>query len=206
MEEKDPTLEGTVSDPTPEKKAGEEQTPQKTDEVDYKAKYLESSKEAIRLKKELEKYNGDKKPEKAEVKPEAEKGDLDEVISRKVKEVVNPYIREQEEKRVDDWLKKNSDAVDYLEKIQENYGNMPGKSVEEKLENALLVAKKDKAKESGKKEMAFSFYQRDQIIASGGAGADSSGETLPILSAEEKRIAKNMKISEEAYAKRKLTK
>lgn len=214
MEEKDQTSEETLEEDNPketsEEKAEEtetpaEETPKETTEpeIDYKAKFRESQREGIRLAKELKKANEPKKPEKVET--EADTDTLDQIVEKKVQEQIAPLTAKQDDEKVNKFLKDNPDAMDYLKEIDETYSKMPGKTVEVKLENAFLVAKKDAMKETGKKEMAFSLYQKEQAVASG-SGASSSGaesSSLP-LTTEEKQVASAMGLKEEAYAKRKL--
>ena len=64
-----------------------------------------------------------------------------------------------------------------------------------------MLAKKDAAKQSGKKEMAFSIYQKEQASTSGGASI-AVGESLPQLNEDQKKVAHSFGIKEEVYAKR----
>jgi len=208
LEETQDTSEKEVEE-TSEKTAEVKETPQqKTEpEVDYKVKYRESQKEAIRLAKKLKEVEAKKivEPQPEVVETESEGETIDQIVEKKVQEKVAPIMVEQQEKKVDDWLNKNPEAYDYLKEIEDNYTKMPGKSVEQKLENAFLIAKKDAIKNSGKKEMAFSLYQKEQASASGGASV-STGESLPDLTEEEKKVAQAFGIKEEVYAKNKLKK
>lgn len=226
MAEKDPTLKGTLEDDTPkstpEKTAKEKETPQepekepeKTPEepVDYKFKYDElgeryraQREEAIRLKKELEKTQKNEPKAETPETVESDEGEtLDEIVDRKLQEKIAPLTKEQEKKAVDGFFKNNPDAMDYLEQIEVAYPKMPGETISAKMENAFLVAKKDAMRDAGKKEMAFSLYQKEQAVASGGGASSSKAEgSLPSLNEEERQVATAMGITEEAYAKRKL--
>jgi len=181
-----------------------EKETQKTEpEVDYKVKFRESQKEAVRLSKELKELKS--KPTVPQPEPvETDTGGetIDQIVDKKVQERLAPLTKQQEEERVDKWLSKNPDAYDHLKEIEDNWQSVPGKSTEEKLENAFLLARKDVAKQAGKKEMAFSIYQKEQASTGGGASI-AQGESLPDLTEEEKKVAQSFGISEEAYAKRK---
>lgn len=203
----DQTLEETLPEETSEETAQEKETPEeKTTEPDYKVKFRESQREAIRLAKELKGLKAKPSEEKSE-EVESETGEtLDQIVEKKVQEKIAPLTKQQQEEAVDRWLDRNPDAVDYLQYIEDSYQSMPGKSVSEKLENAFLVAKKDAMKTAGKKEMAFALYQKEQAVVGGGGASGSAGESLPELTAEEKKVAQAMGIGEEAYAKRKLEK
>lgn len=208
----DQTLTETLTDDTKsvqetsEETAVEKETqPEKTTEpeVDYKVKFQESQKEAVRLYKELKDLK-----EKATSAPvetvETETGGetIDQIVERKVQDKIAPLTKQQEEEKVEKWLDKNPEAYDYLKEIEDNWQKIPGKTIEQKLENSFLLAKKDAMKQAGKKEMAFSIYQKEQASASGGASV-SAGESLPDLSEEEKKVAQAFGIKEEVYAKNK---
>jgi len=200
----DPTLNETLKEETSDETAEEKDTlQQKTSDqqIDYKARFVESQREAIRLKKELDSF---KEAQKVSAEEPEEGETLDEIVERKVQEKIAPLTKEQEEAKVDNFLKKNPEAMDYLKDIEENYTKMPGKSVEVKLENAFVLAKKDAMKQAGKKEMAFTLYQKEQAIASGGGVSAAPEEGLPDLTEEERKVAQSMGIKEETYAKRKL--
>lgn len=203
----DQTLEGTVKQ-TPEETAEVKETlSEKTEpEIDYKVKFRESQHEAVRLAKELKelKAKGAEQPLE-QVETETDSETLDQIVEKKVLEKVAPITKEQQERKVDDWFNKNPDAYDYLKEIEDNWESIPGKNVEQKLENAFLIAKKDAAKQAGRKEMAFSIYQKEQASASGGASISMS-ESLPDLSEEEKKVAQAFGIKEEVYAKNKVKK
>ena len=199
-----------VSEETSKETAGEKVTPTKEKttepEIDYKVKFRESQKEAVRLSKELKGLKVKQTAEPVEtIETETEGETIDQIVEKKVQEKVAPIVIEQEEKKVDNWLTKNPGAYDYLKEIEDSYTNMPGGNVEQKLENAFLIAKKDAMKESGKKEMAFSIYQKEQASTSGGASI-AAGESLPELTEEEKKVAQAFGMTEEAYAKSKLKK
>lgn len=195
---------------TSKETAEEKETPteEKTTEpvVDYKVKFRDSQREAIRLAKELETLKAKTtEPEGVEkVETETEGETLDQIVDKKVQERLTPLQKEQQEDRVNKWLDDNPKALDHLKEIEDAYPTMPGKTVEQKLENAYLIATKEAAKQAGKKEMAFSIYQREQAVVSGG-GASSAGaeSSLPPLSDAEKQVARSFGLSEEAYAKRK---
>ena len=196
-------LEHDIPQETSKETAVERETQQEKTtepEVDYKVKFIESQKEAIRLSKELKELKSQPEP----VKTDAEDS-LDQIVERKVQEKIAPLTKQQEEEKVEKWLGKNPEAYDYLKEIDDNWKNVPGKSLEEKLENSLLLAKKDAMKQAGKKEMAFSIYQKEQASVSGGSSI-SGGESLPSLTEEEKQVAQAFKMSEEEYAKQKLNK
>ena len=145
------------------------------------------------------------KPEENTEKVESGTGEtLDEIVTKKVQEKIAPLTAEKEEQIVDTFFKNNSDSMDYIKEIEENYPKMPGKTTEQKLENAYLLAKKDAMKEAGKKEMAFSLYQKEQAVASGGGASSSTGEGLAPLSELEKKVVQSLGLNEEVYAKRKL--
>jgi hypothetical protein len=209
----DQTLEETQDDSgsnaveeTSEETAEKETQETEPSEPDYKVKFRESQKEAVRLAKELKELKAKKpEPQPEVVETESEGETIDQIVEKKVQEKVAPIVIEQEEKRVDGWLEKNPDAYDYLKEIEDNYTIMPGNNVEQKLENAFLIAKKDAAKKEGKKEMAFELYRKQQASESGGASI-SEGESLPSLTEEEKKVAQAFGIKEEAYAKNKLKK
>ena len=175
-------------------------------EIDYMVKFRESQKEGVRLAKKVKELEEKIPPETTEkVETETEGETLDQIVEKKVREKVAPFTIEAERKKVDSWLESHPESYDYLKQIEDNYMDTPGTTAEEKLENALLIAKKDAMKEAGKKEMAFSIYQKEQAVASGGGASSSAGEgTLPLLSNEEKQVALSMGLTEEAYAKRKL--
>jgi phage I-like protein len=200
MAEQDLTSEeGVLEDDNPNETAEEKETPQEKTlepEVDYKERYKVSQQEAIRLSKKVKEYQDKAK----EVTP-----DLDKVIDQKVRDKIAPLEAQAAKDAVDKFLRDNPEASDYLEKINEQFSDMPGKNISEKLENAFLIVKKDAAKETGKKELAFTLYQQGMASASGG-GATSvhSRDEFPSLSNEEKLIAQRLGISEEAFAKRKL--
>lgn len=181
-----------------------EDTSKKTTEskVDYETKFKESQKEALRLRTKVMEFEKTQKPEEGK---ETETPDLGELVSKEVQEQIAPLKAQAAKDVVDSFLKNNLEAVDYLKEINELLPNSPGKTIDEKLENAYLIASKDAMKEAGKTEMAFALYQRGQAIVSGG-GASSSGTegSLPLLTQEEKKVAKGMGLTEEAYAKRKL--
>ena len=206
----DQTLEETLVDDTKqtsEETAVVKETPSEIKpsepEVDYKIKFRESQKEAVRLSKELKELRTKKTSEPVEtVETETGGETLDQIVEKKVQEKFAPLSKQQEEEKVDKWLNKNPGAYDYLKEIEDNWQSIPGKSVEEKLENSFLLAKKDAMKQAGKKEMAFSIYQKEQVSVSGGASV-SSGESLPDLSEEEKKVAQAFGIKEEVYAKNK---
>ena len=184
-----------------------EKDTQETTEPDYKAKFRESQTEAIRLSKQLKEFKAkeaNKVPETIEEIESAEGETLDQIVEKKVQERFAPLTTKQEEERVDKWLEKHQEAYDYLKQIEDSYRDVPGKTTEEKLENALLIAKKDIAKEAGKREMAFSIYQKEMAGASGGGASSSGAEgSLPSLTEEEKKVAKAFGLTEEAYAKSK---
>jgi len=188
-------------------KTAEKETQETEPKVDYKVRWQEQAKENIRLSKKLKEIEAEKPTETQPETVETETGGetIDQIVEKKVQEKVAPIMVEQQEKKVDDWLNKNPDAYDYLKEIEDNYVKMPGKNVEQKLENAFLIAKKDAIKNSGKKEMAFSLYQKEQASASGGAFVPT-GESLPDLTEEEKKVAQSFGIKEEVYAKNKLKK
>lgn len=202
----DQTLEETLDEETSEETAGEEQTPKKT-EPDYKAlseerlkKFVESQKEAIRLAKENKELKASKQPEKVE---SSEGETIDQIVKKTVQQELAPITKQQQEAQVETWLSKNPDAYDHLKEIEEGYQSMPGKTIGEKLENAFLVAKKDAMKTAGKKEMAFALHQREQASIGGGGASESSDESLPELTQEEKMVAQKLGIKPEAYAKNK---
>jgi hypothetical protein len=211
----DQTLEETLTDTSKEAEETSEETaveketqPEKTTEpeVDYKVKFQESQKEAVRLYKELKDLKGKTVSQPVEtVETETGGETLDQIVEKKVREKIAPLTKQQEEERVDKWLGKNPGAYDYLKEIEDNWQNIPGKTTEEKLENSFLLAKKDAMKQAGKKEMAFSIYQKEQASTSGGASV-SVGESLPDLSEEEKKVAQAFGIKEEVYAKSKVKK
>lgn len=209
----DQTLEETLVDDTKqtsEETAVVKETPSEIKpsepEVDYKIKFRESQKEAVRLSKELKELRTKKTSEPVEtVETETGGETLDQIVEKKVREKIAPLTKQQEEERVDKWLGKNPGAYDYLKEIEDNWQNIPGKTTEEKLENSFLLAKKDAMKQAGKKEMAFSIYQKEQASTSGGASV-SVGESLPDLSEEEKKVAQAFGIKEEVYAKSKVKK
>jgi len=211
----DQILDETLTDSTSEEVATEtssETAEKETQEtkpelkIDYKVKFRESQKEAIRLSRELKELKTKPVAEPVEmVETETGGETLDQIVEKKVREKLAPLTKQQEEEKVDKWLNKNPDAYDYLKEIEDNWQTIPGKSVEEKLENSFLLAKKDAAKQAGKKEMAFSIYQKEQASTSGGASM-TAGESLPELTEEEKKVAQAFGIKEEAYAKNKLAK
>ena len=210
----DQTLEETLTDTSQEAEETSEETaveketqPEKTTEpeVDYKVKFQESQKEAVRLYKELKDLKGKTTQPVETVETETGGETLDQIVEKKVREKIAPLTKQQEEERVDKWLGKNPGAYDYLKEIEDNWQNIPGKTTEEKLENSFLLAKKDAMKQAGKKEMAFSIYQKEQASTSGGASV-SVGESLPDLSEEEKKVAQAFGIKEEVYAKSKVKK
>ena len=164
-------------------------------------KWVESQQEGIRLSKKLKELE-EKPPEQVETGTEGKT--LDEIVAQKVQEQVAPLVVKQEEEKVEKFFKKNPEAMDYLKDIEDSYQKMPGKSTEAKLENAFLLAKKDAAKDAGKKEFAFNLYQKEQAISSGGGSTSSQGESLPSLTEEERKVALALGITEEAYAKRKV--
>jgi len=214
----DQTLEETqddvveeTSEETAEKKTQEiteretqETKPEPTEEMITipRKKWQESQKEAVRLAKEL-KAKTVKPVETIETETGGET--LDQIVEKKVQEKVAPFTKQQQEEKVDKWLDKNPEAYDYLKEIEDNWASLPGKTVEEKLENSLLLAKKDAAKQAGKKEMAFSIFQKEQASTSGGTPI-TVGESLPELTEEEKKVAQSFGIKEEVYAKSKLAK
>ena len=203
----DQTSEETLgTEETSEETAEKDTQETKEPEVDYKVKFRESQKEAIRLAKELKEFraNAPVSEEKSETKSDTET--LDQIVEKKVQEKIAPLTKQQEEERVDKWLNKNQEAYDYLKQIEENWQIIPGKTVEEKLENSLLLAKKDAMKQAGKKEMAFSIYQKEQASTSGGGISAPASEGLPELTEEEKKVAQAFGIKEEIYAKNKLNK
>lgn len=198
----DQTSEETQENLETSKETAEETTSEKI-EPDYKVKFRESQKESIRLVKENKELKAklvEKEPEKIE---SFEGETLDQIVQKKVQETVAPLMIKQEEEKVDSWINRNPDAVDYLKEIEDNYSNMPGNSVEQKLENAFLIAKKDAMKTAGKKEMAFALYQKEQASTGGGGASASAGESLPSLSEDEKKVAQALGMTEEAYAKNK---
>jgi len=198
------TLEEETSLPTASEETATE-VPKETTEptVDYKKKFIDSQREAIRLAKENESLKI--QPKEAETK--RVETDIDSSIDKKVQEKIAPLMAQQTKDTIDKWFDKNPDAIDYLKDIDENYLNTPGKTIAEKLENTYLIAKKDTMKEAGKKEMAFAIYQKEQAIASGGgASSQQSASSLPQLTTEEKQVARKMGLTEEVYAQRKLEK
>jgi len=209
----DQTLEETLTDDTQVSQETSEETAEKETqetkpepEVDYKVKFRESQKEAVRLSKELKELKGKATSQPAEtVETETGGETLDQIVDKKVQERLAPLNKQQEEAKVDKWLDKNPEAIDYLKEIEENWSNIPGKSVEEKLENSFLLAKKDAMRNSGKKEMAFALYQKEQASTSGGASIPA-GESLPSLTEDEKKVAQAFVMTEEAYVKQKLNK
>ena len=203
--EETPTEDTQVSRETSEETA-EKETQETKPEVDYKVKFRESQKEAVRLSKELKELKSKPTSQPAEtVETETGGETLDQIVDKKVQEKLAPLTKQQEEDKVDKWLNKNPDAYDYLKEIEDNWKSIPGKSIEEKLENSFLLAKKDAAKQAGKKEMAFSIYQKEQASASGGASMPA-GESFPSLSEDEKKVAQAFGMTEEAYVKQKLSK
>jgi hypothetical protein len=213
----DQTLEETLTDDTQkvsqetsEETAEVKETPEKTiqpEEVDYRVKFRESQKEAIRLKKENEVLKT--KVEKPEV-VESETGEtLDQIVAKKVEEKIAPLTQKNEEQILDKFLDKNPKSMDYLQEIEDMIPNLEkaGMSFEDALENAYLIASKDVMKNAGKKEMAFTLYQKEQASTSGGGSTSSGAESsLPQLSDEEKKVAQAFGLKEEAYAKNKLKK
>jgi len=205
----DQTLEetqGDIAEETSEETAEKETQETKPEpEIDYLVKFRESQKEAVRLAKELKELKAKTAEPVETVETETGGETIDQIVEKKVQEKLAPLTKQQEEEKVDKWLNKNPDAYDYLKEIEDNWQNIPGKSVEEKLENSFLLAKKDAAKKAGEKEMAFSIYQKEQASTSGGASI-TPGESLPELTEEEKKVAQAFGIKEEAYAKRKIEK
>jgi len=205
MEEVQTTEETPVVEP--EETAVEEtpqvETPEKPTEpeVDYKQKFIDSQREAIRLAKENESLKAQPKPEE---KPQ-EKDDIDVKIEQKVREAIAPITEQQVKDKIDTWFKDNPGAIDYLKEIEESYPNSPGKDITAKLENAFVIAKKDAMKEAGKKEFAFELHQKQQAASSGGDSVMTNQDSsLPVLTKEEKEVARKMGITEEAYAKNKV--
>lgn len=220
MAEKDQTLEETLTDDKPketsEEKAGKEtpkepkKEPKETTEptVDYKAKFVESQREGIKLAKKVKELEEVPKSKEPVETIESKTGEtLDEIVEKKVQEKIAPLTKVQKEKEeqiVESFFKDRPDTMDHIKEIEELYPTMPGKTTEQKLENAHLLVKKDAMKEAGKKEMAFNLYQKEQVVASGGGDSSSTGESLPTLSEEEKQVAQALGLNEEAYAKRRL--
>ena len=167
--------------------------------------FAASQKEAVRLLNLLKENGIDPKTgKKAEaVKETPADPKLEEIVTKKVQETVAPLIKSQEQARMDQWLNKHPDSYDHLAKITELFQDTPGKTIEEKMENAYLIARKEAAREQGKREMAFTIYQREQAVSSGGGASISSGESLPILTEDERKVARALGVKEEAYAKRK---
>lgn len=218
-EEKEKTSEEETSEETAEEKETPEEPkkepekkPSKAEETISKSKFVASQKESLRLVTALKKHGIDPKTgekiEKEE-KPEEEKSEeaktIKEIVDKAVEEKVAPFTIEQERERVDKWLETHPESYDYLKQIEDNYIDTPGANVEAKLENALLIAKKDAMKEAGKKEMAFSIYQKEQAVVSGGGVSSTGAESaLPPLSEEEKKVARSLGLKEDTYAKRRL--
>ncbi len=200
----DETLTNTEEVAETSPKTAEKETQATEPEVDYKVKFRESQKEAIRLARELKEVKGKSiVPQPESIETETGGETIDQIVDKKVQERLAPLTKQQDEEKVDKWLGKNPDAYDYLKEIEDNWQNVPGKSTEEKLENSFLLAKKDAMKQAGKKEMAFSIYQKEQAISSGGGASVPAGESSPDLTEAEKKVAQSFGISEEAYAKRK---
>lgn len=199
------TAESQKSEETVEVKENtSEQTTEQEETITIpRKKWIASQQEGIRLSKKLKEFE-EKQPE--EVETETGGKTLDEIVDQKVQERVAPLVVKQEEEKVDKFFKKNPEAMDYLKDIEDNYQKMPGRSTETKLENAFLLAKKDAAKDAGKKEFAFNLYQKEQAVSSGGGESSTLGESLPSLTEEERKVAQALGIKEEAYAKRKTVK
>lgn len=194
--------EETSEETEEEKDTPTDQNREETEEPKKDDKFANSAKEAQRLYKLL-KDNGidPKSGNKQEKKPE---GDIAEIVSKEVQKHIAPLMQKQNEGKVEDWLKGNREAMDYLPKIEELITKVPGDTTEERLENALILAKKDAMKSAGKKEMAFAFYQHQQASSSGGGASAPSYDGSPDLTEEERTVASKLGVSEENYKKRKL--
>lgn len=203
--EENPPKEETSEETAEEKETPKEETPKETNEpvVDYKAKFRDSQKEAIRLKNKV--TDLETKVPKEEPK---EDNDLETIVGKKVQEAVAPFTQKQEQEErniVDKFIYDNPEAMDHLEEFENKLPQMRkvSKNLGEALENTFLLVRKDAAKQAGKKEMAFSLYQKEQAIASGGGASSSKTEESSELTGEERKVAQGLRIKEEAYAKRK---
>jgi len=200
----DQTSEETLEKEETSTETAEQGEAQQTQEpeVDYKAKFIESQREAIRLAKELKEIKTEKAVIEEAEEDTGEGETLEEIVDKKVQEKVAPMVKKDESERVDKWFNSHPDSADYLKKIEETYLDSPGKTVEEKLENSFLIAKKDAMRNAGKTEMAFSLYQREHSIA-GGGGVSTYSEESPSLTPEEEMVATKLGIKPADYAKRK---
>lgn len=134
---------------------------------------------------------------------------IDALVEKKVREQVNP-MREamdiDQKQRIkesfDGFTKKFPDAIKHWDKIERNLKGMKaaGYPLEQGLENAYFLAKKDEAVKQGKKEMAFEIYQRDQAAVSGGATSGSGPEDSKDLNSEESKVAEGLGIKKTDYA------
>jgi len=139
---------------------------------------------------------------------------IEALVEKKVKERLMPVQEEIEldrrsrvEKAFADFTKKHPDALANWAQIERNLKGMKasGYPLEEGLENAYFLAKKDEAVRQGKKEMAFEIFQQQQASAGGGASASSGSGDDSALTAEEEKVARELGLKSEDYAASKLT-
>ncbi len=133
---------------------------------------------------------------------------IDALLTKKLEEKLHPLVQEidmgrkqQAEKAFAEFIKKFPDAQKHWSEIEKNLKGMKaiGYSLEEGLENAYFLTKKEEAKKQGKKEMAFEIYQRDQVAASGGS-ATGSASSEEALTPEEQKVAEELGLKKEDYA------
>lgn len=134
---------------------------------------------------------------------------IDALVSKKVQEQLTPMReamdidqRQKVESSFNDFTKKFPDAIKHWDKIERNLKGMKaaGYPLEQGLENAYFLAKKDEAVKQGKKEMAFEIYKRDQAAVGGGADTSSSPEDSKELNSAEKKVVEGLGLKGEEYA------
>jgi len=242
QEDVDKPSDKTTGETTP---AGGQPEKKLTEEIDYKTKFTESSKEAQRLLDEgkrkdaqlaqtaevmqvlyddpklLEQvqaaYDGKGNPTPTEVAPTPQKGIVaDKVLESKVRDTVSPLQQKVErlEKQqivdaVDEFSQRHPDAKEGTETWKEMLKwipamksmNLPLKSALEKSHEIVTV---DKAKQSGKFEAVKEMYTKSQASAGGGSSAKAdSGQSQTDLTSDEKKVADQLGIKRDGYAKQK---
>ena len=133
---------------------------------------------------------------------------IESLVEKKLKDQLAPVRAELDadrrsrvERAFTDFTKRFPDAIEHWDKIERNLQGMKaaGYPLEEGLENAYFLAKKEEAKKAGKKELAFEIYQREQVVASGGSSTGSGADDESAMTADEKKVARELGLKDEEY-------
>lgn len=183
-----------------------------TEEVDYKTKFSESSREAQRLleeKKQLEEtielLLSNNAPVSKE-EPKAEQPSQDIVAPLKAE--VDAMRQNQVQEAVESFITKHPDAAQGSETFKQVIEWLPamrakGLPLSKGLEKAYEIVTVDKAKQSGKREALDAIFAKTQAAAGSVSSVSAKSGSAPELTAEEKKVADALGIPHEKYASNK---